>query len=75
MKMYNRYIRYEEDGSITGMILPPEDESGWIKTDVIRIIAEPGYILYHDGVCCNTNVIDTTDIAIWTEHPAPQSDW
>lgn len=69
MEKFNRYIKHEDDGSVTGMINPPLEEAGWIKTDVYRIVAEPGYILFHNGVCYGADIADVEDITGWTEHP------
>lgn len=68
MKIYNCYIRPEEDGSISYRINPPENE-GWIITDTVCIVAEPGYILFHNGVCYGADIADVQDITGWEEYP------
>lgn len=65
MQIKQLYIKAELDGSISEGLIP--EDSSWIPSDRVRIIAEPGHILLHNGICYGANVVDTQDTEGWTE--------
>ena len=67
MQIKPLYINIGPDGVISEG--PEKFDDSWIISDNVRILAEPGYILFHNGVCYGADVADVEDTTGWTEHP------
>ena len=46
---------------------PEKFDDTWILSDTIRILAEPGYILFYNGACYGSDVADVKSTDGWTE--------